>query len=32
MTVEIDVLDSQHSDLDGAFRRHAFERMAGRPS
>ncbi len=27
MTVEIDVLDSQHSDLDGAFRRHAFERL-----
>lgn len=27
MTIDIDVLDTQHSDLDDAFRRHAFERL-----
>lgn len=27
MTIDIDVLDTQQSDLDDAFRRHAFERL-----
>lgn len=27
MTMDIDVLDAQHSDLDDSFRRHAFERL-----
>lgn len=27
MTINIDVLDTQHSDLDDVFRRHAFERL-----
>lgn len=27
MTINIDVLDTQHSDLDDTFRRHAFERL-----
>lgn len=27
MTIEIDVLDTQHSDLDDGFRRHAFEQL-----
>ncbi len=27
MTIDIDVLDTQHSELDDVFRRHAFERL-----
>lgn len=27
MTIDIDVLDTQHSNLDDSFRRHAFERL-----
>lgn len=31
MTINIDVLDTQHSNLDDSFRRHAFERLRQLP-